>query len=295
MLDQRDKEIHRVQSKSGFYKNNQCPLCKEEDHETFANINDWMTIENCNNCNYAYASHFPNVIKDVYDCDDQLDNAVEVYHSTREYRKNRFGIERVGIIKEFHKSGDILDIGCGTGWFLEVARAEGFNVTGQELSPQLAEFTHNNFEIPTYSCPVSEITDSFDVITMFDLIEHVQDPMQLLKDCKNRLNPNGIILAFTPNFDSYGITEMKEYSSLISPPGHLHYFTQDSINKICELSGMKVLYHETRGTDIADMAALLEFRGMVIEGKLLMSQFDSLQACIDEAKCGNHMRFICSP
>ena len=292
MLDQRDEQIKRVESKRGFRKQETCPISGSSEVTTFCKINDWLTVQYCKELDYGFASHFPNFVEDVYDSDNYLDSAVKSYDATREYRKQRFGKERVSIIQKFKKTGKVLDIGCGTGWCLEAFKDAGYDVVGQELSPQLASFTQENFKIPTYNCSVSQIEDSFDFITMFDLIEHVPDPVELLTDCQKILNPGGVILAFTPHLDSYGIREMKEFSSLVIPPSHLHYFTPKSARKLSELVDLEFVFCETRGMDIADLASLYELRGDQKSCDSFRENFDSLQACVDQAGCANHMRFV---
>jgi 2-polyprenyl-3-methyl-5-hydroxy-6-metoxy-1,4-benzoquinol methylase len=292
MLDQRETQIKRVESKRGFRPQEECPLCGNGESLRFATINEWLTIEYCESCDFGYSSHFPHFVEDVYDSEQYLDASIKAYDATREYRKQRFGGERVKIIQRFHQEGRLLDVGCGTGWCLEAAREAGFEVVGQELSPQLATFTSDSFGIPVHSCPLSEISETFDVITMFDLIEHVPDPIELLEDCKKILNPGGIVLAFTPNLDSQGISEMKEFSSLVIPPSHLHYFTPKSTLKLASKIGMELVFCETRGMDVADLASFHEFKGQPEAGAVLRERFDSLQACIDAAGCANHMRFV---
>ena len=124
------------------------------------------------------------------------------------------------------------------------------------------------------------------------LVNHEPDPLQLLEDCKKILNPGGVILAFTPNLDSYGFREMKEFSSLVIPPSHLHYFTPFSAKKISEMVGLSFEFCETRGMDIADLASLYELRGDQKSCDSFRENFDSLQACVDQAGCANHMRFV---
>lgn len=292
MIRLRDSQIERVHAKRGFKETSSCPLCRGLARETFAEINDWLTVEKCNQCEYAYASHFPNFVEDVYDSEQYLDSALNAYDRSREYRKKRFGSERIGIIGKYFETGSILDIGCGTGWFLEAARDAGYSVAGQELSSQLAEFTSEKFKLQVHNKEVNEIHKKFDVVTMFDLIEHVPDPLKLLHDCNNLLQTGGIILVFTPNLDSHGITEMREFSSLVTPPSHLHYFTPKSVQILSEKEDMDLVMCETRGMDVADLAAYEEYKGNNEIGKYLRDSFESIQPCIDASGCGNHMRFV---
>jgi 2-polyprenyl-3-methyl-5-hydroxy-6-metoxy-1,4-benzoquinol methylase len=96
----------------------------------------------------------------------------------------------------------LLDVGSGPGLFLALARDAGYRVTGVELNPALAERARktSNVEVLTgefLSLPMGD--RKFDVITLLDLIEHVPDPIALLKRCRELLNPGGHVVAYTPN------------------------------------------------------------------------------------------------
>ncbi len=67
---------------------------------------------------------------------------------------------------------------------------------------------------------------------MFDLIEHVGDPVQLVLDCKKLLAPSGIMLIFTPNFDSLAIHGRREKSNLVSPAEHLTFLRGNPVRKL---------------------------------------------------------------
>ena len=124
------------------------------------------------------------------------------------------------------------------------------------------------------------------------MIEHVTDPVKLLIETKKRLKPGGVAVVFTPNFDSFAISEMKNKSSLITPVEHLFYFTKESIEKLSEIVGLKISFFETKGTDMLDMKAFYEYQNRQMEANLIMEIGDKLQAIIDSSNCANHMRII---
>jgi 2-polyprenyl-3-methyl-5-hydroxy-6-metoxy-1,4-benzoquinol methylase len=84
-------------------------------------------------------------------------------------------------------------------------------------------------------------------------LEHVSDPRALLSAIRAHLNPGGVALLFTPNFDSLGIALLREQSSLIMPAEHLFYFTPVSLRRLIEGTPLDILEFQTKGMDIADV------------------------------------------
>ena len=283
--------IELVKSKSGFREQRDCPICESDKRQLGIEINQEIKIYECRSCSLAYVDPFPIDSSDIYE-KKYFKKSLVSYDKLREYRINRFGLERLKLIKKYITSGSILDIGCGVGWFLEAAKKDGFKVYGQEVSSDLADYTKNSLNIKVFENDVCEIDLKFDVITMFDLIEHVSNPLKLVRDCKQLLNPGGIILAFTPNYDSLGIAEMGKDSSLVCPPAHLTYFTKKSVTELAKKEDMNLLHYETKGMDIADLAAYYNFLGEKKISEKFFQLFEKIQPIIDKSESANHMRFV---
>jgi 2-polyprenyl-3-methyl-5-hydroxy-6-metoxy-1,4-benzoquinol methylase len=104
----------------------------------------------------------------------------------------------------------LLDIGCGPGQFIDLARNAGFTVTGLEYNPVLAARARarSGADIIEGDFLSIDLGDRrFDVVTMLDLIEHVSDPVAALARCRELLNPGGRLVVYTPNHASL-ITEL---------------------------------------------------------------------------------------
>jgi 2-polyprenyl-3-methyl-5-hydroxy-6-metoxy-1,4-benzoquinol methylase len=283
--------IELARSKSGFKEQKYCPICESDERQIGIDVNNEIKIYECKSCSLAYVDPFPINSSDIYE-KKYFKKSLVSYDKLREYRINRFGLERLKLIKKYITSGSVLDIGCGVGWFLEAAKKDGFKVYGQEISSDLADFTRELLNVKVFESEISEINLKFDVITMFDLIEHVSNPLKLVIDCKQLLNPGGIILAFTPNYDSLGIAEMGKDSSLICPPAHLTYFTKKSVTELAKKLDMNLLHYQTKGMDIADIAAYNNFLGEKKISENLFELFEKIQPIIDKSESANHMRFI---
>ena len=285
----------KINSKNGWKEITRCPLCESEEKITeFSKFG--VKIVGCKKCNLRYAGKIPANLSDVYDGKSYLSESVDTYAKNIEYRKERFGKERVKLIKSFLKkeNAKLLDVGCGIGWFLEVAKVNGFEIFGQEFGKELANWTSKRLGIKIWSQPIEELNAEikFDVITLFDVIEHVENPLQFLKSCKRLLTDEGIIVVFTPNFDSLAIQIMKEHSNLIGPSAHLVYFNEESIKTLAEKVNMDILYCKTHGIDLGDLKSYYEWLGENELSKSCVKLYPLLQPAVDAAGAGNHFRFI---
>lgn len=290
------KKCTQVSEGSGWKEVPKCPVCRSEKRKLEFTKFD-IDILRCEDCTLRYVSKVPADTKDIYSDASYVDSLYQGYMTNYEYRKKRFGEERIRLIQKFVSPGSskrLLDLGCGTGWFLDCVREAGFEVHGQELGKHVAARTAERLGISLYSCPVSEIPPSepFDVITLFDLIEHVPDPLDLLYSAKRLLKPGGILMVLTPNFDSLAIRVMKELSNLIAPCEHLTYFTPKSVKVVIEQAGLDLLYLKTRGIDMADLKSYFEYRGALGTAKVCQAFYNVVQPFIDSANRGNHLRFI---
>lgn len=99
----------------------------------------------------------------------------------------------------------LLDVGCATGAMLDRSRAFGFVPYGVELNPHFARYAREEFGVEVVAGELSAESfepESFHVITMLDLIEHVPEPLHLLKTAWRLLRPGGLLVVYTPNHRS---------------------------------------------------------------------------------------------
>ena len=105
-------------------------------------------------------------------------------------------------IKKRHKSLNHLDIGSATGYLLEFTLNNGFNPSGVEISEKLIQLSRaKNFNIYDDINKIPE-NEKFEIVTLMDLIEHLEDPLSDLKKIKNVLSEDGELIVYTPNHDS---------------------------------------------------------------------------------------------
>lgn len=145
-------------------------------------------------------------------------------------------------IKKYVSEGKLLDIGCSTGFFLNAARID-FEVVGLELSRWAVDFARTKLKLKVFNENLNSVgfeNDSFDVITLIDVIEHLPNPMDTLKEINRILKPSGIIYIVTPNINSLSAKILRgKWWGL--RPAHLYYFTPHTITQMLKKNGFEVI------------------------------------------------------
>lgn len=146
------------------------------------------------------------------------------------------------------KKGRLLDVGAATGEFLLLARGEGWTVTGLEKSEWAAQrAAERGLDMVTGDLTTAGIPDeSFDVITMWDCIEHLADPRTTLAAAARALVPGGVLAVSTgevPHCDP------RLNSGWYYPPWHLYYFSRETLSLLCDATGFAVAELDVKNSD----------------------------------------------
>jgi 2-polyprenyl-3-methyl-5-hydroxy-6-metoxy-1,4-benzoquinol methylase len=291
----KQKDAKRITAGSGWEKWDLCPICGSAGNQLefdFVGIN----IVRCTDCTHRYTAKVPVNLGEVYDSEDYENAVAELELTQQDYRINRFGRERADVVKGLFEDNKktVLDIGCGWGYVLAFLQDDGFDCYGIELSKPVAEIARSKFNLNIADVPIEEYSPDmkFDAITMFGVIEHVKNPVEILSCCRRLLNDGGYVLMFTPNFESVAVSVQRENASMVYPGLHLHHFTRASIERAGMLAGLRKHSYCTKGIDIGDIYSYFGYKGSPEAAEFLKGNGDMLQAVIDESGCANHMRVV---
>jgi len=141
------------------------------------------------------------------------------------------------------KKGKLLDIGCAVGYLLKAAEERGWQIDGVEISEfarRLAEQRLNKKIFTSLKDPEIKV-DSYEAVTASEVIEHVSDPASFLKSIYPCLKENGILIVTTPNLKNAEIYQTILDWECIIPPTHLYHFNKQTITKMLEQNGFKVI------------------------------------------------------
>lgn len=154
--------------------------------------------------------------------------------------KNHTLKKKLSLINSFNtESKVILDLGAGTGDFLKVCKNNNWEVLGIEPSLDAREIaTKKGIHLRE---SLADITDQkFDVISLWHVLEHVDNLKSTIKTLKSLLNPGGRIIIAVPNYKSYDAQFYKEHWAAFDVPRHLWHFSQSAIHKLFSEVAMKV-------------------------------------------------------
>lgn len=140
------------------------------------------------------------------------------------------------------KSGRLLDVGCGGGAFLQRMRDAGWRVTGTEPDPNAAARLRDRLGFPVFSSveEVESRPERFDLITLSHVIEHVSDPLAILRQLAALLTPNGQLLITTPNVKGLGARLFGPAWRGLEPPRHFNVFSPQSLAEAVRSAGLRV-------------------------------------------------------
>ncbi len=161
------------------------------------------------------------------------------YHSVRKIALKR----KLKLINSFDsESKNILDIGCGTGDFLETVLKDNWIITGIEPDEQARQIANSKTNNAVFGIEQLEKLkpNSFDVITLWHVLEHLPNLEMHIALFKSLLKPNGTLVIAVPNFKSYDAVHYKNFWAAYDAPRHLWHFSKQSITKLFENENLKL-------------------------------------------------------
>lgn len=230
-----------------------CPICDQTEFSHFLDGKDYtvsqktFSIVTCNNCGF----HFTNPIPKIEDVGGYYKSESYVSHSSTnkglinkiyQLVRKRTLKQKVNLLKKLSKGKSHLDIGAGTGHFINATTQSGFNSLGLEPDEDaraLAIKLHNaNIKPLEHLFDLKENT--VDVITMWHVLEHVYNLKNDLKQITSVLKDDGVMIVAVPNMSSYDAKKYKQYWAAYDLPIHLYHFQPNDIKNLFEQYDMKV-------------------------------------------------------
>jgi len=160
--------------------------------------------------------------------------------------------ELLNTFEKYRKTNKILDVGCGIGYFLEVAKERGWEVYGTEYTDEAIQICSSkgiNMQKGILSTRNYQ-SEEFDVITSFEVIEHINNPVDELTNFHKLLRKEGLVYLTTPNFNSLLRYRLKSEYNVICYPEHLSYYTPKTLNKLFTSVGFKTKKIQSTGISL---------------------------------------------
>ncbi|CAN5285441.1 methyltransferase domain-containing protein [soil metagenome] len=231
----------------------ECPICGEKDRQHYLSCKDntvskiYFEIVECSKCSFAYTSPRPteNDLGWYYESEEYISHSNTskgiVSRLYQMVRKRTLG-KKLQLINSEGKNGLLLDIGCGTGEFLNTMTSDGWKTIGIEPSDSARKQGIENYKLDVRK--EEELNNlqpkSFDVITMWHVMEHVPHLDQRVKKLNELLKDDGVLIVAVPNRNSYDAAFYKENWAAYDVPRHLWHFRAQDMKALMLNSGFEV-------------------------------------------------------
>lgn len=279
-------------------KKNPCHLCKKTKSVFFSKFKKYILRE-CLNCGVIYNNLDVNSFKRsnfFTNNKTKYEDLKKEMVKTFSYRKKNFGKERFKYIKQNifppKKRFNVLDYGCGSGYFLSTLKDNNISARGIDVDINTVKFCKSKKLNVEKTDLRSEPNNKYDLITMFDTIEHFYDPVSELKEATKKLKAKSFILAFTPNIHSLSFELMGADHNMLAVFDHICFFNNKSLNFLCKKTGLKIKSIEYFGLDIKDYLQSIEKKNGIKLNGILNKLANYTQSIIDNQKMSNSMRII---
>lgn len=228
-----------------------CPVCQSKKIKKKFNLTTEHQILSCLSCGLEFM--FPQLndeeLKKLYSENYYQAwgiKGTEENDVTKAMKMATFQL-RLNLIRKYISTGKVLDVGCATGYFLEVAKVNGFEPYGVEFSKYSAAIAKKKFGNTNVCLGTLEQCDFenkyFDVIAMSDLIEHVRIPAQTLSKAAALLKDDGVIMIMTPDTKTLSNNLMGKRWTHYKLE-HFFYFSHTSISYVADQCGLNVVHYE---------------------------------------------------
>lgn len=237
-----------------MFKKVKCYNCDSTSYRTLY-VKGEYNINECLVCGFVYISPVPpnRILNKYYSrFDNNLQNKEEIIVN------DSFRILDV-IYKYKRHNKTLLDIGSGNGVFLENSKLYGFEPFGLDISTKFISYFKNVLKIPLINADIRSYKSKrrYDILTLNQVIEHFSDPANVIRNCYNLLNANGLISIATPNIQSFtSKIRQKDFDYLI-PPEHLSYFSINSLKSMLIRNKFRIVKIRT-WTYSVDVAGIIK-------------------------------------
>jgi len=241
------------QSKEVMFRN-ECPCCKNSTFENYLATKDYFlsqevfSLVRCSVCDLVFTNPIPkpDKLQEYYNSPDYLSHQVSKWSLTGFVYKHLRNINlynKFKLLSKFSKTGKILDIGQGTGEFLNYMKQKGWEVKGVEPNSNARNFAKDHYNLPVVDeSQIHNLPDFYyDFVTMWHVLEHVLNPGERLAQIRRILKNTGYLVIAVPNLNSPDSVKYKEKWAALDVPRHLYRFTKETLTFLLNENGFDVV------------------------------------------------------
>ena len=226
-------------------EHNECPLCGAGGAELVWQ-EDGYDLVRCSTCDLLYVANPPSdeELAHLYSFEGGFHTQLADGSDGQSSAADTNALHHLDVIGRVQSPGRLLDVGCATGRFMRHARDRGWLVSGVELNDDTAAIARDSgLEVTTGTLADLAADNRFDAITMWDVVEHVPDPLGLLRDAADHLAPGGRLWLATPNVDGLFPKASLKAAGRVGrwphpePPYHLSQFSESTLRQALGRAG----------------------------------------------------------
>ena len=220
-----------------------CPVCGKSEFKNFLVVKDKsvtqesFVIVQCENCGFKFTNPRPDFesIGKYYESEAYISHSNSskgIINKAYQVVRSIAVKDKLELVNRLATKGAILDYGCGTGYFLSACQKDGWKVEGFEPNA-----TANNQAEKTLGKSIEKASlkrfdkESFEIITMWHVLEHVHTINETFQELLSLLKPGGTMLVAVPNADSLDAKKYGENWAAYDVPRHLYHFNQATMKR----------------------------------------------------------------
>ncbi|MFN8887324.1 MAG: class I SAM-dependent methyltransferase [Cyclobacteriaceae bacterium] len=227
-----------------------CPLCESSELTNVLVARDYTTsqesfqIQRCANCQFVFTNPRPaaNAIGKYYQSDSYIshtDGGKGIVDRVYVMARNFTLRWKERLVKKQQAHGELLDVGCGTGEFINHMKTADWQVTGMEPTETAREKASQKIQQRIHA-DLESINHRFDVITLWHVLEHVHELDATVEKIKSLLKENGTIFIAVPNHESPDAKVYQSHWAAYDVPRHLWHFSKTTMQHLMNKHGMKI-------------------------------------------------------
>lgn len=262
MVDQAE-ELYKMPPRTGMSEYVvKCNLCGADNTKLLFIEKGFNTLK-CQKCGLIYLNPRPSEqeVRKIYSKDFFTGQSSCGIQGTGGYLATRELIiksanETLKTIEKYREKGRILDVGCATGFFLQTARIWGWETYGVEISKYASQYARQKLDLNVFAGKLTQAryeSDYFDVITMFDVLSHLEDPLGNFCEMNRILKREGMIILRVGN---KGWLYARLSWGYWGAPEHLYHFTKGTLKKMLEKAGFRIVRRIGVNSGIIPMKSL---------------------------------------
>ncbi len=213
---------------------NQCPICTEVRNTPIFSKNGFDLVR-CLKCQHIFVCPMPTDAELVAHYQNPSyfsGEEAQGYQNYADMERVLLPISQRRIAKldqQMPRKGHILDFGCASGYFLQVASNDGWQIHAVELSNEMAALASERLKIPVVTSLEMLTQDHLDAVTLWEVIEHLPRPVEELRKIAGYLRPGGALMLSTPNTGHWQALRDPNRWEGYRPPSHLQFFTRQTL------------------------------------------------------------------